>query len=218
MNTVLTSIVMIALIDSINPNAVAVQIYLLSTPKPIKRSLAFIVGDFLATFIAGLLITFGLTQVISQIFSRFTEIIYWLKFLLGIALVLLGCYFPKVFSKSKNTKNLKQIQPTQAFLLGGTIAFSEAPTALPYLAAIEIIVQANLSSYQIIGCLTIYNIVFVFPLIILLFTYLFFQKKSAFVLDSIHRFVNRWIPKIMRVIAIIFGLILIIDSLIHMIT
>jgi hypothetical protein len=35
METLLSSIVAIAAIDSINPNAVAVQIYLLSTPKPI---------------------------------------------------------------------------------------------------------------------------------------------------------------------------------------
>lgn len=218
MNALLTCIVMIALIDSINPNAVAVQIYLLSTPKPIKRSLSFIAGDFLATLIAGLLITFGLTQVISQIFSRFHKIIYLFEFLLGIALVLLGCYFHKIFSQSKNTKNLKPPQPIQAFLLGGTIAFSEAPTALPYLAAIEKIVHENLSSYQIIGFLTIYNFVFVSPLIILLLIYLCFQQKSVAVLDSIQRFVDRWIPKVMRVIAVVFGLTLMVNSIVHMTT
>lgn len=215
MNALLTSIVVFALIDSINPNALAVQIYLLSTPKPIKRSLAFIVGDFLATLIAGLLITFGLTQVISQVFSHFTEVIYLFQLLLGITLVLLGCYFYKFFSKSKITNSLKSLKAINAALLGGTIAFSEAPTALPYLAAIEKIVQENLSYSQIIVCLTIYNLVFVSPLIILLLLYLFFQQKSLGILDYIQRFVNRWIPKIMRLIAVIFGLLLVIDSIVH---
>jgi len=37
-----------AALDSINPNAMAVQIYLLSTPSPVVASIAFIVGDFAA--------------------------------------------------------------------------------------------------------------------------------------------------------------------------
>lgn len=36
----LISIGAIALIDSLNPNAMAVQIYLLSTPKPVARAIA----------------------------------------------------------------------------------------------------------------------------------------------------------------------------------
>jgi len=44
-----------AALDSINPNAMAVQIYLLSTPSPVVRSIAFIVGDFAAAWVAGLI-------------------------------------------------------------------------------------------------------------------------------------------------------------------
>jgi hypothetical protein len=43
-------------IDSINPNAMAVQVYLLSTPKPVARSIAFILGDFVAAWLTGLLL------------------------------------------------------------------------------------------------------------------------------------------------------------------
>lgn len=216
MDTLLIYIVTIALIDSINPNAIAVQIYLLSTPKPIKRSLSFIIGDFLANLIAGLLITFGLTQVISQIFSRFSEIVYLFQFLLGIALILLGCYFYKVFSRAKSIKKSNSLKPIHAFFLGVTIAFSEAPTALPYLAVIEKIAQKNLSFSQIIELLTIYNLIFVFPLIVLLLIYCCFQQKSVAVLEHIQLFVNRWIPKIMRIIVVIFGFILVVDPIAHM--
>jgi cytochrome c biogenesis protein CcdA len=216
MDALLTYLVTVALIDSINPNAIAVQIYLLSTPKPIKRSLSFIVGDFLTNLIAGLLITFGLSQVIFQIFSRFSEIFYLFQFLLGIALVLLGCYFYKVFSREKNIKKSNSLKPIHAFFLGVTIALSEAPTALPYLAAIEKIAQKNLSFSQIIELLTIYNLVFICPLIVLLLIYLCFQQESVVVLDYIQLFVNRWIPKIMRLIVVIFGLVLIVDSIVYM--
>jgi cytochrome c biogenesis protein CcdA len=215
MNALLTYIVVAALVDSVNPNAVAVQIYLLSTPKPIKRSLAFIVGDFLANLIAGLLITFGLIQLVLQIFSRFSEIVDLFQFLIGITLVLLSCYFYELFSQSKKIEQLKSPKTIYSFFLGITIAFSEIPTALPYLSVIEKIAQKKTSFSHIIELLTIYNLIFVFPLIILLLVYLFCQQKSVILLDEIQKFVNKWIPKIMRIILGIFGLILIFDSIIN---
>ncbi|MGG6268661.1 GAP family protein [Leptolyngbya sp. AN03gr2] len=60
----------IALLDSINPNAMAVQIYLLTTPRPIPRSIAFIFGDFLAAWIAGMLIALDIMQFISNFSDR----------------------------------------------------------------------------------------------------------------------------------------------------
>ncbi|BAU13654.1 hypothetical protein LEP3755_41940 [Leptolyngbya sp. NIES-3755] len=60
----------IALLDSINPNAMTVQIYLLSTPKPIPRSIAFIFGDFLAAWLSGMLIALGVMQFVSNFSDR----------------------------------------------------------------------------------------------------------------------------------------------------
>ena len=55
-SALLASVVAIAVIDSINPNAMAVQVYLLTTPKPVARSIAFILGDFVAAWLTGLLL------------------------------------------------------------------------------------------------------------------------------------------------------------------
>jgi cytochrome c biogenesis protein CcdA len=212
MSNLILSIIAIAIIDSINPNALSVQIYLLSTTKPLARSVAFIAGDFLATWIAGLLIIWGIAPLITQIFNRFNNIIIGLQFLLGIVLVLLSFYFQKFSKKPKTTRQLQGIKPINTFILGIAIAFVEAPTALPYLGAIEQIVQANLSMYQILSILTIYNFVFVLPLIILLLIYLHFQQRAIKILSSIQHSINRWFPKIMKLLLIVFGLILIFDS------
>ncbi|MBF2018675.1 MAG: hypothetical protein IGR93_00815 [Hydrococcus sp. C42_A2020_068] len=85
METLLSSIVAIAAIDSINPSAMAVQIYLLSTPKPIARSVTFIVGKFFAAWIAGWLLILGLTQIIAQLFSRLNEVIYFFSSFLALS-------------------------------------------------------------------------------------------------------------------------------------
>jgi cytochrome c biogenesis protein CcdA len=218
MSDLLPIIIAIAVIDSINPNAFTVQVYLLSTTKPIARSLAFIAGDFLATWVAGLLITIGLAPIIAQIFSRFNQTIILLQFILGVVLVLVGFYFDKLNRQSKNTKHFKSLKPFNTFILGLAIAFAEAPTALPYLGAIEQIVRANLSFYQIVSILTIYNLVFVLPLIILLLIYTLLQQRAITVLNSIQHSVNQWFAKLMPVVLIIFGLILIGYSMTHLLT
>jgi len=115
MNALLTYIVIAALIDSVNLNAVTLQIYLLTTAKPVKLSLSFIAGNFLANLTAGLLLTFGLTQIIFQIYSSFIEIVYLIQFLLGFALVLIGVYFYEIFGKSKTIKKLQSPKPIYVF-------------------------------------------------------------------------------------------------------
>jgi cytochrome c biogenesis protein CcdA len=214
MSTLLMTIIAIAIVDSINPNAVAVQIYLLSTSKPVARSLAFIAGDFLAAWIAGLLIILGLVPLLTQLLSNFPHIILLLQLFLGIVFVFFGIFFPQFEQHSFSTKRLKSLKPLHTFLLGGVIAFAEAPTALPYLGAIERIVQANLPLYQILGILTIYNLVFIFPLVILLLIYLRLQQRSLQLLKSIQSLAHQWFPKIMRLFFVGFGLILIVDSVV----
>lgn len=214
MNTLLVSLAAIAIIDSINPNAMAVQIYLLSTPKPVVRSITFILGDFTAAWVAGLLLAFGMFGAIAQIFNRLGNFIYVLQFILGFALIVIGYNLNK-FAATSKAKRPKSLQPKHTFLLGATMAFAETPTALPYLAAIEQITRANLELPQLIGAIAFYNIIFVFPLIVLLAIYCFFHNSASNVLRNIHQFVTKWFPKIMRVILIAVGFVLIADCITH---
>jgi cytochrome c biogenesis protein CcdA len=190
MNSLLGSLALIALIDSINPNAMAVQVYLLSTPKPVVRSIAFILGDFAAAWIAGLLLTFGITQVITQIFNFLGDVIYVLQFILGVVLIVIGYHLSKFANQLTTTKRPKSLKPIHTFQLGATMAFVEAPTALPYLAAIEQITREDLQLPEVLGVLAFYNLIFVFPLIVLLGMYLVLRNRAATLLNNIHQSVT----------------------------
>jgi cytochrome c biogenesis protein CcdA len=213
MSTLLASLAAIAALDSINPNAMAVQLYLLSTPKPVARSIAFILGDFFAAWVAGLLIAFGMTQVLAQIFNRLGEVIYVLQLIGGVILIILGYNLDKFASPQIPTKRPKSLKPIHTFLLGATMAFVEAPTALPYLAALERMTSANLPLQQLMGVLTFYNVIFVFPLFVLLGIYLLLGDRAADLLDRINPLITKWFPKIMRVILIGLGFLLILDCI-----
>lgn len=214
MLNLLISIATIALVDSINPNAMAMQIYLLSTPKPVTRAIAFIAGDFTASWVAGVLLSFGISQIIHRIFTQLGSVIYLLQFVTGIALIYLGCNLHK-FLNSTQTKRPKSLSPVNTFILGGTIAFVEAPTALPYLAAIERITRENLELPQVMSVIAFYNLIFVLPLIALVVIYVIFRNNAVTLLQRIHYYVTKWFPKVMKVILISLGILLIADCIAH---
>lgn len=215
MTDLLWTIAAIALLDSINPNAMAVQIYLLSIPKPIPRSIAFIFGDFLAAWIAGMLIALGIMQWVAKFFDQLGNLLYVLQFLLGVALVILGWNIGKLMQRS-TIKQPRSLKPAATFLFGLTMALVEAPTALPYLIAIERITQTNPNLLQLTLLLLFYDLIFVLPLIVLVIVYHVAQNRASQILTNIQAFVNRWFLVLFRYVLIVLGIILILNSTTHL--
>jgi cytochrome c biogenesis protein CcdA len=214
MPELLGTLAAIALLDSINPNAMAVQIYLLSTPRPIPRSIAFIFGDFLAAWISGMLIALGLMQLVTNLFDRLGDLLYVLQFIIGVVLIILGWNIGKLMQQSK-VKRPKSLKPTATFFFGLTMALVEAPTALPFLVAIERITQTNPTLPKLALLLLFYVLIFIFPLVVLVSVYYFTQNRASRILANIQAFVNRWFPILFRFVLIVFGIILILDSIAH---
>lgn len=210
----LVTLAAIALLDSINPNAMAVQIYLLSTPKPIPRSIAFIFGDFLAAWISGMLIALGAMQLITNFFDRLGDLLYVMQFIIGVALVVLGWNIGELMQPSR-VKQPKSLKPTATFLFGLTMALVEAPTALPYLVAIERITQTDPTVSQLALLLLFYVSIFILPLVIIVIVYQIAQNRASQILSGLQEFVNRWFPTLFRYVLIGFGIILILDSVAH---
>jgi cytochrome c biogenesis protein CcdA len=217
MHTLLISLVAIAALDSLNPTAIALQIYLLSTPQPIARSISFIVGVFLAYWTAGLLVILGLRKLIMTVitnadFSISEPHLYTIQFLIGLILLIAGLRL-KTSTAADRRKHPKKLTPDRTFLLGMAMTILEFPTALPYLAALEQIARAKLDLFTIMSLLGLYNLVFVSPLIMLGVIYILFQQQSATLLHRINRSIAIWSPKILRLLLLGLGILLTIDSL-----
>ena len=207
-------IVAIAAVDSLNPTATALQIYLLTTPKPVGRSIALISGIFVAYWTVGLLATVGLARLIQWVFLTYSEWISLIQCILGIALLYVGWTLnssSKAHQPLKNKPN--SLQPIHTFFLGMSVTLLEAPTALPYIAAIERIAQARLSFYDLAGVLSIYNLVFVMPLIGLLGIYIAFQERRTELLKRINQSITKWTPKILRVLLLVTGSVLLVSGI-----
>lgn len=214
MNSLFVTIALIALVDSINPNAMAVQVYLLSTPNPVKRSLFFILGDFTAAIVAGVVLLFGVARQIIPWLDQLGSLLLVIQLILGIALVWLGWNMTRLMQKPQVKRPLS-LNPIHTFTFGLTMALIEAPTALPFLAALDRIARANVSVSVAIAALTFYSVIFVLPLVMLLLVYITLKNRASTAIFKVQKIIARWFPEAFRIMLVLMGVILIADSIAH---
>lgn len=199
----------IAVLDSVNPSATAIQLYLLGTPTPYKRAWAFLAGVFLTNYLGGFLAVLGFGVLLrdwlenlglpSQLDARL---------ILGPVLLLVALWLRPPVDSGGPVRRPRTLRPLHVLLLGVTITFAELPTALPYLAAIAMIADARLSIPRILVTLLFYNLLFILPLVVLLVVF----WLSAAHLASLRRWVTYWAPRAMRIFLAILGAALTADG------
>jgi cytochrome c biogenesis protein CcdA len=208
-----------ALGDSINPCAIAVLIFLVTFLISLKKrgrkflaiGLIYIFFVYLTYFLAGI----GLLAVVKKL--SITKLLYQLS---SIAVIIAGLInikefiFPgKGFSlaipSSKKPIIKKYIQRASipaAILLGILVSFFELPcTGGIYIAIIGLLAkQATL--LQGVLYLLFYNLIFVFPLILILFIAYF--SLSSETINDWRKKNKRWMRLIMGVVMIMLGVMM----------
>ena len=208
----LAYLVAIAALDSLNPTTTAFQIYLLSTPKPVYRSISFIAGVFITYWAAGLAVVLGLGQLNINI-QLPALALYTIQLIIGIVLFLVGWHLQESAPDEQKTKRPAKLTIFQAFLIGGAATLWDFPTALPYLAAIERISKMQFDLLTIGSILAIYNTIFVLPLIALLGIYIYLGDRSRNLIVAINQSLQKWGHKILRVLLIGLGILAVVDAI-----
>jgi cytochrome c biogenesis protein CcdA len=162
----------LALVDCLNPSAIVVTLYLLTTKDYVRKVLVYLLGVFCVYFGAGILLMLGLGALLANLGQYANNpIVYAVQGIIGALMLLYGIFAPN--KKGEATKpRLPQTQQLGAiFLLGVTISLIEFATALPYLGAIGLMTNAGLSVAQWLPLLLVYNLIFIAPPLILLGLY-----------------------------------------------
>ena len=211
----LWSIIIAAIIDSINPCAFGVLIFLMltllslgSSKRALRAGLLYTFVVFLVYFLAG----FGIFKAI-QTFTSITNYIYLAA---GILVLILGLWqFKDVFlpkfgpslaisSKAKPLiqKIIKKGTIPAMILLGIVVAIFELPcTGGIYLGILT--VMAINKTFGI-GYLLLYNLIFVLPLIIL--TFVIYKGTSPETLQKWTQKERKWMKLAAGVVLILLGL------------
>ena len=93
-----------------------------------------------------------------------------------------------------------------SLLLGATIAAVELPTAFPYFAAIAAIVDSGFGPISHLVALGIYNVAFVFPLILMIVILMVAPTRAEAILRGARAWLERRWPALLAVLALVAGL------------
>jgi len=164
----LASLLGLALLDSLNPSALAVTIYLLLQGKPYAAKVLTYVSAVFASYLGlGVLLMLGLGSVWEYLDGPGAYAVQ------GVAGALLLGYALLAPGRPRGEKVRAPLSPgfVSVFLLGVTITVVEFSTAFPYLGAIAILTNADLTVARWLPILVVYNVIFVLPPLLLLAVY-----------------------------------------------
>jgi hypothetical protein len=178
----IAGVLLLAVIDSINPSAIVVTLYLLSTAK--SRALVQVVVYVAAIFSTYLLLGVVMVLGIGVLLPSLGDVLRSPPGLIAQSLIGLALLAYSLTS-STNLQSSQVVAPPSAstyaalVMLGVGVTAMELPTAIPYFAAIALISEAELPIRAWAPLLGIYNVIFVLPPMALLVGHLVLQKQLA---------------------------------------
>lgn len=149
------------LVDVINPVLFALLIVAVGTDRPVVNSSAFLAGHTAAYFLAGIVIALGLEKITARL-SNPKPVDFAIELALGL-LCLWAALGAKDGKASEERNPDGDLTPIRCFGYGAIVNFIGVPFALPYLAAIDQILKANLTAEASLTALAAYNISYALP-------------------------------------------------------
>jgi len=165
---VLLGLLALALVDSINPSAIVVTLYLLSRERVLPQVSVYIAVIFLTYLALGAMLMLGIDALplsLEAIGGGRPGLI--VQSLIGLAMLLYAIRAP---TTAKSALRVEPSASTYAALalLGVTVTTMELPTAVPYFGAIALLTTADLPMAQWLPLLVLYNAIFILPPVLLL--------------------------------------------------
>ncbi|WP_166174794.1 GAP family protein [Rubrobacter tropicus] len=186
MTALLLSLLGLALLDSINPSALAVTVYLILQGRPYgSRVLTYVSAVFASYLAIGVLLMFGLGSVWGYVEGPAADAAQGVAGALLLGYALLAPNKPR----RNKTRTPRSRGLAGIFLLGVTVTAVEFTTAFPYLGAIALLTDADLAAARWLPILVVYNVIFVLPPLLLMVAYGVFGTR---VRDRLERLRERF--------------------------
>jgi cytochrome c biogenesis protein CcdA len=174
---VLPGLCALALVDSINPSAIVVTLYLLSRGRVRAPVVAYVAAIFLTYLTLGAMMMSGIDALLPSLRTTSeSRLGFIVQGVIGLALLLYAIRAP---ATARSAPRVAPGASTYAALalLGVTVTIMELPTALPYFGAIALLTTADLPMARWLPLLVLYNAIFVLPPVLLLVGHIAFGKR-----------------------------------------
>lgn len=211
---VLLAVLVLALLDSVNPSALLVTMHLLPKSRATSRVLSYLAGVFTAYFLAGVALVLGIDALV-EFATDVGEhpIAYGLQGLVGALMLGWSIFTPSAAAAPGQARVPRIDRARGYFLLGVTVTGIELSTALPYVAAIGLLATAGVPFEQSVPVLFAYNLVFVLPPLLLLLTYRVGKERLGERYDALQGRLQRQARTTYVWVVGIVGFVLLVDSL-----
>jgi threonine/homoserine/homoserine lactone efflux protein len=198
MSSLIIIFIPILLADVINPVLLAAEIYALGSRRPIINALLILFGWFIVYFISGIILAVGL-EAITEFLQNPRPIDFYIETVVAFLLIWLGIRLVRSGDNKRQKKEFDDaatLKPGGAFLIGATINLIGLPFAIPYFAALDQILKADLEWIPSLVALFIYNLLYLLPFTLILLIRIMFRAQS----DVIFPKLNQWMDKLSAVL------------------
>lgn len=212
MSGLVAAVLGLAVVDSINPSAIAATLYLLTGKQYVTRVLTYVFAVFLAYFCIGTMLMLGLDVLSSGLGEvLYSPIAYGVQIVIGAVMMLYGILAPS--QKETEPRVPRSRSLGAVFLLGLTVSVIEFSTALPYFGAVGLMTNAGLSFAQWFPLLLVYNLILVAPPLLLLGLYTVLGSRLDQRFEGFRKRAHRSSRSVFLTLLAIIGFLLIADGL-----
>jgi cytochrome c biogenesis protein CcdA len=207
----LAIVIGIGLLDSANPSTIVPALYLAAGPNGVKTVAGFLLGFATANMALGVVLTLGPGEAIKSHLPHAGEHTrHLIELDAGAALLVIAAalWWQRTRVSQHVATGTKHLD-RNAVLLGAGIAVVEIPTALPYFAAIAVIVGSELPAPSEVLLLAVFNLCFLLPVIALLVLRALAGERSRAWLFRVRGRVDAWLSTLAPVLVAIVGLVLV---------
>ena len=216
MTELLLGLIPILVIDVLNPVLFALMVVAVGTNRPIANSSAFLAGHTGAYFISGIIIALGLEQITDRL-DHPLRIDFVIELLIGL-LLLWAALASRNGKASENKTPERELAPAYCFGYGAIINFIGVPFALPYFAAMDQILKANLSVELSLTAIAFYNLAYALPFLLVVVLVAVTDESSKPILDKINNLLIGLVDRFMPIILFLLGFALTADALTYLIS
>lgn len=188
MSALLASILPILLIDVLNPVLLGLMVFAAGTNRAVANSAALLSGHTIAYLLAGFAVSFGIERVSATLINWLNNpsaILFVISALLGLACLYWA--FKPADPPTQEKQPEWEFTPLKCFGFGAVVNFVGVPFALPYFAAIDQILKADLAFGQSLTALVIYNIGFALPFAMVPVSVMMMGSHSKPILEKINQ-------------------------------
>lgn len=214
----------ILIADTINPVFLAGVIMGLTTRSPVTTSLVVILGHALSYFATGLLILFGLADLLADLVAPLIRI--WQNpapahFVVGLViglLLMIVAWRWKIAPPDPQAKHPERVDTglPSAFVFGAFVSLAGMPFALPYFAFLNELYDLNDAQHVI--ALGVYNLIYVIPFLLMPLAFALMGASILPVLQRLNTWVARTSAYIVPVLLGLLGLALVSDAVVFFVT